>query len=162
MSFFKRVLKTCQKSLFTFSHCSKSSFFVQKFNFDFLRSFWVKNSWKCCGFGLFSCWQLWFHEKIVKKIWEKNSWKCWGFVKIEFLDKNLTFRIVWSYKTLRINPSEMIMPRENALPKSRFTSETSLTPIYQITLGLYDSLWFCISLNAQKSTQNLQGQFWIQ
>ena len=104
------------------SHCSKSSFFVQKFNFDFLSKlsiFGVKNSWNCCGFGLFSCWQLWFYEKncqkkfrwktrenvvvldflavdnfdftrkIVKKIW----WKCWGFVKIEFLDKNLTFRI---------------------------------------------------------------------
>ena len=63
--------------------------------------------------------QLWFHKKIVdffgwktcenvvvwdflavdnfdftKKIWVKNSWKCWGFVKIEFLDKNLTFRIM--------------------------------------------------------------------
>ena len=24
---------------------------------------WVKNyAWKCCGFGLFNCWQLWFHE----------------------------------------------------------------------------------------------------
>ena len=23
--------------------------------------FWMKNSWKCCGLGLFSCWQLWFH-----------------------------------------------------------------------------------------------------
>ena len=57
----------------TFSHCSKSSFFVQKFNFDFTR-------------------------KIVKKSCVKNSWKCWGFVKIEFLDKNLTFRkvcIIW-------------------------------------------------------------------
>ena len=36
-----------------------------------------------------------FTRKIVKKIWVKNSWKCWGFVIIEFLDKNLTFRIVW-------------------------------------------------------------------
>ena len=40
-------------------HCSKSSFFVQQFNFDFPRKlsfFWgVKNSRKCCGFGLFSC-----------------------------------------------------------------------------------------------------------
>ena len=36
-------------------------------------------------------------RKIVKKNdWVKNSWKCWGFVKIEFLDKNLTFRIVCS------------------------------------------------------------------
>ena len=35
-------------------------------------------------------------EKLSKKKnLVKNSWKCWGFVKIEFLDKNLTFRIVW-------------------------------------------------------------------
>ena len=27
----------------------------------------VKNSWKCCGFGHFSCWQLWFHEKNCQK-----------------------------------------------------------------------------------------------
>ena len=57
------------------THCSKSSFFVQKFNFDFPRKlliFWVKNSWKCCGFGLFSCWQLWFHEKNCQK---KFGWK---------------------------------------------------------------------------------------
>ena len=34
-------------------------------------------------------------EKLSKKkIGEKNSRKCWGFVKIEFLDNNLTFRIV--------------------------------------------------------------------
>ena len=32
----------------------------------------VKNSWKCCGFGLFSCWQLWFHEKNCQK---KFGWK---------------------------------------------------------------------------------------
>ena len=37
-----------------------------------------------------------FTRKIVKKIWVKNSSKCWSFVKIEFLDKNLTFRIVWA------------------------------------------------------------------
>ena len=58
--------------------------------------FWLKDSWKCCGFGFFSCWQLWCHEKNCQtNDWVKNSWKCWGFVKIEFLDKNLTFRIVW-------------------------------------------------------------------
>ena len=38
-----------------------------------------------------------FTRKIVKKIWMKNSGKCWGFVKIEFLDKNLTFRIVCAF-----------------------------------------------------------------
>ena len=27
----------------------------------------MKNSWKCCGFGLLSCWQLWFHEKNCRK-----------------------------------------------------------------------------------------------
>ena len=72
-------------------HCWKSSFFVQKFNFDFPRKlsifFRVKNSWKCCGFGLFSCWQFWFPEKnCQKKIWVKNSRRFWGFVKTEFLD----------------------------------------------------------------------------
>ena len=36
-------------------------------------------------------------EKLSKKIWVKNSGKCWGFVKIEFLDKNLTFRIVCAF-----------------------------------------------------------------
>ena len=39
------------------AHCSKSSFFVQKSNFDFPRKlsifFLVKNSWKCCGFWPF-------------------------------------------------------------------------------------------------------------
>ena len=25
-----------------------------------------------CGFGLFSCWQLWFHEKNCQKNWVKN------------------------------------------------------------------------------------------
>ena len=40
----------------------------------------MKNSWKCSGFGLFSCWQLWFHEKnCQKKFGVKNSWKCCGF-----------------------------------------------------------------------------------
>ena len=31
------------------------------------RFFGVKNSWKCCGIGHFSCWQLWFHEKNCQK-----------------------------------------------------------------------------------------------
>ena len=39
-----------------------------------------------------------FTRKLSKKIWVKNSWKCWGFVKIEFLDKNLTIRIVWKIR----------------------------------------------------------------
>ena len=65
-------------------HCSKSSFFVQ-FNFDFPRKlsiFGVKNSWKCCGFGLFSCWQLWFHVKNCPK---KFGWKrFFFFLKLNF------------------------------------------------------------------------------
>ena len=36
-------------------------------NFDFtiktVKKIWVNNSWKCWGFVLFSCWQLWFPEK---------------------------------------------------------------------------------------------------
>ena len=47
------------------------------------RFFWVKNSWKCCGFGLFSCWQLWFHEKNCEK---KFGWKFkffWKWIREE-------------------------------------------------------------------------------
>ena len=35
-----------------------------------------------------------FTRKIVKKIWGEKLVKIWGLVKTEFLDKNLTFRIV--------------------------------------------------------------------
>ena len=70
------------------THCSKSSFFVQKFNFDFPRKlsiFWVKNSWKYCGFGLFSSWQLWFHEKnCQKKIGRKTRENVGVLSKLNF------------------------------------------------------------------------------
>ena len=46
---------------------SKNSTLISRENCRFLG---VKNSWKCCGFGLFSCWQLWFHEKNC----QKNCW----------------------------------------------------------------------------------------
>ena len=55
---------------------SKNSTLISREN---CRFFGVKNPWKCCGFGLFSCWQLWFDEKnCQKKIGVKNSWKCCG------------------------------------------------------------------------------------
>ena len=46
--------------------------FLAVYNFDFTRKIvkkkiGVKNSWKCCGLGLFSFWQLWFHEKNCQK-----------------------------------------------------------------------------------------------
>ena len=73
--YFLRNLKFTKKDYKTIrisfrAHCSKSSFFVQKFNFDFpwkVSIFLVKNSWKCCGFELFRCWQLWFHEKNCQR-----------------------------------------------------------------------------------------------
>ena len=81
------------------SHSSKPSFFVQKFNFDFTRklsNLW--GSWKTrenvVVLDFLAVDNFDFTRKIVKKIWLKNSWKCWSLVKIEFLDKNLTFRIV--------------------------------------------------------------------
>ena len=82
----------------TEAHCSKSSFFVQKFNFDFPRKivelFWVKTRENVVVLDFLAVDNFDFTRKIVKKIWVKNSWKCRGFVKIEFLDINLTFRIV--------------------------------------------------------------------
>ena len=71
---------------------SKNSTLISREN---CRFFWEKNSWICCGFGLFSCWQLWFHEKNCQKNLDEVLVKMLVFfVKIEFLDKNLTFRIV--------------------------------------------------------------------
>ena len=43
---------------------SKNSTLISREN---CRFFLVKNSWKWFGFGLFSCWQLWFHEKNCQK-----------------------------------------------------------------------------------------------
>ena len=53
----------------------------------------------------------------------KNSLKCWGFVKIEFLDKNLTFRKVSSdfkcYRScVRLLSSEPEQPRKILSRKS--------------------------------------------
>ena len=53
-----------------------------------------ENSWKCCGFWLFSCRQLWFHEKnCQKKFWVKNLWKCWVF-----LSKFNFWRKIWLFE----------------------------------------------------------------
>ena len=55
---------------------SKNSTLISRENCRFF--FLVKNSWKCCGFGLFSCWQLWFHEKnCQKKLGEKLVKMLW-------------------------------------------------------------------------------------
>ena len=63
-----------------FSHCSKFSFFVRKFNFDFPRKLLIFLGWKTgenvVVWDFYSCWQLWFHEK---KFGVKNWWNCWGF-----------------------------------------------------------------------------------
>ena len=48
----------------------------------------VKNSWKCCGFGLFTCWQLWFHEKNCQKIfWWKTRENVGVLSKLNFWTK---------------------------------------------------------------------------
>ena len=62
-----------------------------------------------------------FTRKIVKKIWMKNTWKCWGFVKIEFLDKNLTFRIVWKWKKQHfLGESNTVSPDPPASLQGKF------------------------------------------
>ena len=59
-----------------FIFCPKIQLWFPEKIVDF---FLVKISWNCCGFGLFSCWQLWFHEKIVKKIWGEKLVKMLWF-----------------------------------------------------------------------------------
>ena len=57
---------------------SKNSTLISREN---CRFFWLKNSWKCCGFGLFSCWPLWFHEKNCQKILGEKLVKMLGFCR---------------------------------------------------------------------------------
>ena len=52
-----------------FISCPKIQLWFPEKIVDFLG---VKNSWKWCGFGLFSYWHLWFHEKNCQKIF---GWK---------------------------------------------------------------------------------------
>ena len=56
----------------------------------------------------------------------KTSWKCWGFVKIEFLDKNLTFRIVCRETHIKLTYFESswgveTIGRDYAYPKHKIT-----------------------------------------
>ena len=47
----------------------------------------MKNSPKFCGFRLFSCWQLWFHEKNCSKIqfWPNSIFTSFSWeIKVEF------------------------------------------------------------------------------
>ena len=55
---------------------SKNSTLISREN---CRFFGVKNSRKCCGFGLFSCWQLSFHEKNCHKNLGEKLVKMLGF-----------------------------------------------------------------------------------
>ena len=62
---------------FQFTHTVRNLHFLSKnstlISRENCRFFGVKNLWKCCGFGLFDSWQLWFHEKNCQK---KNlGWK---------------------------------------------------------------------------------------
>ena len=80
------ILQTSINTLFEiFMFCPKIQLWFPEKIVDF---FGVKNSWKCCGFGLFSCWQLWFHEKNCQKnFWVKNLSKLncfFFFFKIYF------------------------------------------------------------------------------
>ena len=69
----------------------------------------------------------------------KNSWKCWGFVRIEFLDRNLTFRIVCNR-------------RNNSRKLSQFLHCMGSSEERTRAIRLYPtSLFFCKVLHHEKS-----------
>ena len=73
------TLFTLAKTLPGTSHRLKSSFFLQKFNFDFLRKlsifFWWKTRENVLVLDSLAVDNFDFTRKIVKKFWLKNSWK---------------------------------------------------------------------------------------
>ena len=83
------------------THSSKSSFFVQKFNFDFPEKIVDFFGWKCCGFGLFSCWQLWFHKKNCQKNFGEKLVKMLGFCQNWIFGQNFDFynSVIWKEST---------------------------------------------------------------
>ena len=74
-----QLASICQLQIFGTVHTVRNLHFLSKnstlISRDNCRFFWEKNSWKCCGFGLFSCWQLWFHEKNCQKnfVWKNRE-----------------------------------------------------------------------------------------
>ena len=66
------------------AHCSKSSFFVQKFNFDLPRKivelFWVKTRENAAVLDFLAVDSFDFTRKIVKKIWVEKLVKMFGIV----------------------------------------------------------------------------------
>ena len=83
------------------------------------RFFWVKNSRKSCGFGLFSCWQLWFHEKKCPK---KFGWK--SLENVGFLSKlnfwtNFDFsNSVWYYLKVKLYDLWLLKASKRKLDKN--------------------------------------------
>ena len=60
--------------------------------FNFVSKSWMKNSWKCCGFGHHSCWQLWFHEKNCQKNLGEKLVKMLGFCQnFKFFEQKFDF-----------------------------------------------------------------------
>ena len=78
--------------MFTNTYCSKSSFFVQKFNFDFTRKivdFFLDQKLVKMVLDFLAVDNFDFTRKIVKKNLSEKLKKLWGFVKIEFFgEKN--------------------------------------------------------------------------
>ena len=88
-------MKMCSGLLHTlfqiFIFCTKIQLWYPEKIDDF---FWVKNSWKCCGLGLFSCWQLWFHEKNCQKNLAEKLVKMLGGCQNWIFGQKIDFRIV--------------------------------------------------------------------
>ena len=73
---------------------SKNSILIFREN---CRSFWVKNSWKCCGCGLLAVDNFDFTRKIVKKILDEKLVKMLGFCQ------NWIFENIWIFAPKIIN-----------------------------------------------------------
>ena len=77
-----------------------------------------------------------FTRKIDKRNLAKNSWKCWRFVKIEFLDKHLTFRIVcqrtWQNRIKR--PNDRWLTRAMIYMSSRGSAKINYILIVELVM----------------------------
>ena len=134
---------------------------------------WMKNSWKCCGFKLFSCWQLWFHEKNCPKIvgWKTredfgvlsklNFWtKIWCF-ELSYLHGFLSNTTVLRMKSnsfiLAIGMSMILVggPRRKTCspPPSRFKKKFKL---FMCKIDSKSTAWMLKTFKTSKEDENWQ------
>ena len=76
-------------------------------------------------------------RKIVKQNWGEKLVKCWGFVEIEFLDKNLNFRIVQKFLIFDIWDAHMLFEEQDDRKKLNSSLLRCKRQFFELPIGIW-------------------------